>query len=307
MSRIRFRSASSVVVLAALLSGCSGDGDGNGGPVPDLGEIPRVRSSADIPDLPMDAYTLTKEQYQTYLKTQRSLIRQCMSRFGFDFRAMDAVLDSGEVPDLRPDKTRYYFVIDADTAAASGYRAPDRDRRVEDDDGEGEDTTPTEAERAVLVGSNAGERLGGEQVPKGGCQGEANHETLGEDGTDAFLQVPNDRVGPRSRADADERVKEVFRKWSACMKDSGYDYDDPMQANDDDRWGPAAPAGQAEIQVAKADVACKHKTNLVGVWWAVQAAYEKQYVEDNAERMADVKRTIDVVLRNSVRLAGSGV
>ncbi|BBC33030.1 hypothetical protein SGFS_043240 [Streptomyces graminofaciens] len=306
MSRIRFRSATPVVILAVVLAGCSGEGTEGDGPVPDLGAIPRVRSSADISDLPMDGYILGKEQYGTYLKAQRSLIRRCMSRFGFDFRAMDAVLDAGEVPDLRPDMTRYYFLIDADAAATSGYRAPERHRPVEEGDGTGEDTTPTAAERAVLVGSNAGKQVDGEQVPEGGCRGEANRETLGEGGTDSFLQLPNDRVALRARTDADERVKKVFGEWSACMEKAGYDYDDPMQANDDDKWDASKPAGQAEIQVAKADVACKQKVNVVGVWWAVQAAYEKQYIEKNAERMAEVKRTVDAVLRNSGRLVGGG-
>ncbi|TQE19046.1 hypothetical protein Sipo8835_39870 [Streptomyces ipomoeae] len=308
MSRTRFPLPWPAVALAAaaLLSGCSADGDAEGASVPELGEVPQVRSSADIPDLPLDAYVLTKEQYQAYLKAQRLLIRECMSRFGFDFRALDVVLDAEKVPDLRPDKTRYYFLVDANTAAASGYRVPDRAGFGGKDDGDGEDTTPTAAERAVLVGSNAGKQVDGEQVPKGGCQGEANRETLGEDGTDTFLRLPNERVALRSRVDADERVKDVFGKWSACMKKSGHDYDDPMQANDDDRWKTPAPAGRTEIRVAEADVACKQQANVVGVWWAVQAAYEKQYIEKNAERMADVKRTVDAILRNSGRLAGNG-
>lgn len=311
MNRLRFPLARSAAILAAaLLTGCSANGDSGGGSLPDLGEVPRVRASADIPDLPLDAYVLTKEQYQAYLKAQRLLIRECMSRFGFDFRALDVVLDAEKVPDLRPDKTRYYFLVDADPAAASGYRVPDRagsgDTDAEGKDPEGEDTTPTAAERAVLVGSDAGEQVGGERVPKGGCQGEANRGTLGEDGTDTFLRLPNERVALRARVDTDERVRDVFGAWSACMKKAGYDYDDPMQANDDDRWKTPAPAGQAEIQVATADVTCKQRTNVVGVWWAVQSAYEKRYIEKNAERMADVKHTLDAILRDSGRWAGDG-
>ncbi|QFQ94959.1 hypothetical protein F9278_00695 [Streptomyces phaeolivaceus] len=308
MSRIRFPVTLPALALAAaaLVSGCSADGDASGASAPELGEVPRVRGSADIPDLPLDAYVLTKEQYQSYLKAQRLLIRECMSRFGFDFRALDVVLDPEKVPDLRPDKTRYYFLVDANSAAASGYRAPDRTPSGGNDEGSGEDTTPTAAERAVLAGSNAGKQVAGERVPKGGCQGEANRATLGEDGTATFMKLPNERVAIRARVDADERVRDVFAEWSTCMDKSGYDYDDPMQANDDDRWKTPAPAGGAEIQVAKADVDCKRRTNVVGVWWAVQAAYEKQYIEKNAERMADVKHTVDAVLRNSGRLAGSG-
>ena len=151
MNRIRFPVALPAVALAAtaLLSGCSADGDAPGTSAPELGEVPRVRGSADIPDLPLDAYVLTKEQYQTYLKAQRLLIRECMSRFGFDFRALDVVLDAEQVPDLRPDKTRYYFLVDADSAAASGYRAPARTPSGGKDEGTGEDTTPTAAERAA--------------------------------------------------------------------------------------------------------------------------------------------------------------
>ncbi|MER5882540.1 hypothetical protein ABT160_01800 [Streptomyces sp. NPDC001941] len=299
------RTAAASALALAALAGCSDPGGGppDGAPPP-LGPVPAVRTSADIPDLPLDAYLLTREQYQAFLLAQRTAVRRCMARYGFDYRALDAVLTPGEVPDPRPDKARYYFLVDDSAARKAGYHPPPR-VRARDKTTDGPDTTPTEAERAVLAGRDAGRSVGGATVPRGGCQGEAEHALLGDGGRPDFLQVANERNQPRARADADDRLAKAFAAWSACMKESGHDYRDPAQANDDPRWR-GGTAGPAEIATATADVACKRRTNLTGLWWALQSAYEKQYIERNAERMGAVRRTVDAVLRNSPALAGGG-
>ncbi|WP_369197819.1 hypothetical protein [Streptomyces djakartensis] len=59
------------------------------------------------------------------------------------------------------------------------------------------------------------------------------------------------------------------------MKQRGYAYDEPWQAINDKAFrGPEA--GPREIATAVADVACKKVTNVVGVWYTVDAAYQRQ-------------------------------
>ena len=75
-----------------------------------------------------------------------------------------------------------------------------------------------------------------------------------------------------ARTRSDPRTLAVFSKWSACMSAHGYSYSNPFQ--------PAASVNQSatptqtEIQTAMTDVACKRKTNLLGITYAVQADYQ---------------------------------
>lgn len=78
-------------------------------------------------------------------------------------------------------------------------------------------------------------------------------------------------------AQEDPRVVNAFEGWSACMARSGYEYERPMDANDDPQWAtPRATA--AEITVAKVDVACKQEVDLVAIWSQVEAEYQKSLI-----------------------------
>jgi hypothetical protein len=78
----------------------------------------------------------------------------------------------------------------------------------------------------------------------------------------------------------------LFRRWSACMAASGYDYADPVQAalgepGDSDgpsQWSGASPS-QLEIQTAVADVTCKDKTGVVQQWIRLLAEDQEALVQ----------------------------
>ncbi|MBP2056739.1 hypothetical protein J2Z21_009758 [Streptomyces griseochromogenes] len=88
---------------------------------------------------------------------------------------------------------------------------------------------------------------------------------------------------------ADSRVKAVFSRWSACMKAHGYHLADPLKAADLPSMSAPEPTS-AEIAQAETDVACKGKVNVVGVWFAVESAYQKSEIKENREKMADIKK-----------------
>lgn len=297
------------VLAVSLLTSCGGGGGGGGdgadaGP-PALGDVPRITRSADIPGLPMDSYTLTKEQFLTFMSAQRIAARTCMTRFGFDYKALDSTVDPAQAPPLQPTKAAYYGIIDADRAARFGYQSPDvapgRNKR------EPGGAVATEAEQAVYSGKAANTKVGGATVPQGGCAQESGVavQTGAVAGVN-ILTTGNERIDAHQRALADERMKKVLVDWSACMKRAGYAYATPKQAVDDTKWQHPGARGADEFATAKADVACKQKTNVVGTWWALTEAYEKRYVENNAEHLADVKKSIDVILRNSARIIEKG-
>ncbi|WP_189174036.1 hypothetical protein [Streptomyces lasiicapitis] len=261
----------------------------------------------------MDAYVLSKEQYLTYARGLRAAVRSCMAKFGFaDFRALDSAVDQS-YPGMKADKAHYFFIIDVDRAARFGYgsaRDGEREETPEEGvDGAGGETddSPTAAENAVFQGKNAGTRIGGVVVPKGGCAAEGAKALRAGGGVEGveIVTVANERNDAYQRALEDDRVRKVFAKWSTCMKKSGYRYATPLEPGKDRRWREEIPS-RAQITVAKADVACKQRTNTVGVWWAVVAAYEKKYIDEHAEHLADVKKTIDATMRNSARLVARG-
>jgi hypothetical protein len=95
----------------------------------------------------------------------------------------------------------------------------------------------------------------------------------------------------------------LFRRWSACMAASGYDYANPVQAalgqpGDSDgpsQWSGASPS-QLEIQTAVADVACKDKTGVVQRWIRLlaedQEALLQHYLPQLQSTMAAYQRDL---------------
>jgi hypothetical protein len=90
--------------------------------------------------------------------------------------------------------------------------------------------------------------------------------------------------------------------WRTCMKSAGYDYDDIWKANNDPRWAGPQPAPE-EIPTATADVTCKKKVDLAGIWLTVEAAYELEAIHQRSEAFDAVRKALDVQVRNSARVA----
>ncbi|MDT3398089.1 hypothetical protein RKE29_15805 [Streptomyces sp. B1866] len=307
--------AACAVLAAGLLAACGtsggtgegtseGTGKGTADGPPPAERVPKVTSSADVPGLPLDAHALTREQYLTYMKGQRVAARRCMARFGFpDFRGLDSSVDASYRGD-RADPSRYFYAIDATGAARYGYHSPPEGPRSTPPPGGG----TTAAENAVYQGANAGRRVAGRTVPEGGCSAEAyrvTHEGA-QAGVDILSGVSRPRYDLYRQAQRDDRVRAAFAGWSACMRRSGLAYADPMAAQNDVRWRKAAAATREETAVAVADVACKQRTNTVGVWWSVLAAYEKRYATRHRDELADLRRAREAVVRTCARLVAEG-
>ncbi|WP_329563411.1 hypothetical protein OG711_37735 [Streptomyces uncialis] len=83
------------------------------------------------------------------------------------------------------------------------------------------------------------------------------------------------------------------------MADAGYDYRNPLAPPVDPRLRDA-PKHEA-IRTAARDITCKKRTNLVGIWFAVETAYQKQAVDKHRERLNTVRHVIAEATRDNRR------
>jgi hypothetical protein len=174
---------------------------------------------------------------------------------------------------LRSWNERRYGLTDVRLAATDGYGLGARDPATRAPE---ERPVPTPEQRAALEGAD-------------GCieRVEAQQRRNSPPGVDRDLPL---RLATESftRSRDTPRVRAVFETWSACMRAEGHDYADPLAAASDERFtGPATPA---ELTVATADVECKRKTNLVGVWFAEERAIQRDLVAANRPALAEVRQ-----------------
>jgi hypothetical protein len=96
----------------------------------------------------------------------------------------------------------------------------------------------------------------------------------------------------------DPAVKAATRAWSACMAKNGYSFGAPQTVWRKELTAlyagqhlitPSAPvtasAQQAQIAAAVTDADCTQSSDLAGIYFAVQASYEKQLVTANQQAL----------------------
>ncbi|MFJ7158400.1 hypothetical protein ACIQUQ_26150 [Streptomyces sp. NPDC101118] len=304
----RFFAAALVALAAVALTGCSHSGDRGerAVPEPELGTVAVNPATASIA-LPLDAYQDSAEENRRMDAVQDRLIARCMARFGFTYQP--PVATRAPTAGGAADRHQYLFgLADPRYAAIHGYdkdagrpeppkpRAPrlgDSAHTVmygERPGGRGQTgpdpRTQEEAERA-----DSGLAVGGQRVPPGGCQRESYRRLYApaKESVD-LLYAFGLTSEAHTRAQQDSRVRAVLAKWSACMGRAGYPgIGSPYEVTQKlglaaDRGGPRA------VRAAVADVACKREVNLVGVWAAAEAAYQRRLVEEHAETLALYKR-----------------
>ena len=267
-----WRAFQSAVVLAVTAVGCAGPGAANRhdpGPGPAApGPVPVLLRSADL-RLPLDDYLLSLAEANRLARGGRALVRRCMRELGFDYSSPEP----GPAAGPRTWNARRYGLADP-AEATRGYWPADRaaaglGRRP---------SGATAAEGAALTGRVG--QINGRPVPEGGCGSEAQRRLVANDppGADRYLaqRLATDSYFGSQR---DTRVQEVTRRWAICMKDAGYRYAGPLDPPKDRRFqGAVTPL---EISTAEADVGCKQRTNLIGVWFADETARQRALIEAN--------------------------
>ncbi|MFE1870799.1 hypothetical protein ACFW9N_07840 [Streptomyces sp. NPDC059496] len=306
-----------VLLAAALLAGCAGTG-GSGGGEPELGPV-EVNPATSALSLPMDAYTDTEAERIRMGQVQQALVSRCMARYGFAYEGVRSAEASGAGPE---DRHAYLFgLADPAYAAAHGY-----DKSA----GEGSPAKPappqlSDSAYVVMNGERPGAQSGtapdanteeeaalvdsgltaaGQKVPAGGCGREAFRKLYAPTKNSVDLLFTFGLASEaHDRSRQDSQVVDALKKWSSCMDKSGYaGIESPYDVVEklglqDDKGGPKA------VTAAKADVACKREVNLVGIWGAVEKAYQERLVEEHAETLALYKEQREARFKLAASLA----
>ena len=288
--------------VAALAVGC---GNPSAAPpaasAPPPAAVPTPSSSAvRTAALPISAYQLSGQQRSAEHYVAQRLLQTCMARYGFSYLpglSSKSIADNARV--LQVFDSRRYGVSSAAAARAYGYNLPPWVTGSGPTDLKAQ---MSPAELLALAGPAArpGSRpvaatrlvIRDTPIPAGGCEGQAGRDLLAA----GILQslpgggLAADIEGQAyARAQSDRRVLNVYHAWSACMRQYGYRYATPLKAATDPRWNLSAPPTRAEIQTARADVACKLRTNLLGITFAVESDYENAAIAQNAAALAELK------------------
>lgn len=289
-----------VVIGAGLLAvaACSATGDkqDEARPEPALGQVPVIRVDADV-KFPLDAYRMSPEQRVTLRRSQDLVVRKCLQRLGLEM----------ELPEREPDTVegRVIGVVDDAEAAKYGYSDPETLEAVRKAEQSRKEQKPLPQDVVAAINGGGPNAPKKRDVPPGGCIGEARR-TLGlalqsadKPGDENFL-IGLSRDSTKL-AEADSRLKDAWGRWSACMKEAGYDYADPWGPNGEQRFG-GEDASPEEIATARADVACRTKHGVNGIWVAVRSAYQDRLIGDNADALKQHRRLVDEQLRKATEI-----
>ncbi|MEU6892988.1 hypothetical protein ABZ934_14535 [Streptomyces sp. NPDC046557] len=301
-----------VLLAAVLLAGCSDSGGGSGAGEPELGAV-AVNPPTSSLSLPMDAYTDTEADALRMGRVQENLVARCMARFGFTYDGVTAIEPSPGA--AAQDRHAYLFgLADPARAAAHGYDKTSGEGRpakpaapklsdseytvlhgeTQGGDGQGAQPPPDALNEEDAARVDSGIEVGGQKVPAGGCGREGYRKLYAptKDSVDLLFAFGLEGEA-HDRSKGDSRVADVLRKWSACMDKSGYTgIKTPYEVVE--KLGLESDLGGAKaVTVAKADVACKREVNLVGIWYAVEKAYQQRLVEEQAETLALYKKQRD--------------
>ncbi|WP_448318761.1 hypothetical protein [Streptomyces sp. CO7] len=303
------------LALAALVltTGCSGGSDNKDGGTsePQIGDVRTMLSTAKL-SLPLDAYIADKEQRRTLNAAQDVLIDRCMRRYGFRYEGRGTASTGGQAAAQGTDSRRY-GISDADAAARRGYvntavtgaeRPPARamgpnEKLVLHGKEKIDPADPVPMNQEEAEHSSQGTiKVDGQKVPAGGCLREGYLKLFAPSKDSVDVMVPqNFGFDAYGRAREDSRVRAAVKKWSSCMAEKGYRTDNPVSPYEDLGLDAASLDSPRAIEAAKQDVACKKRTNLVGVWATVETAYQKRLIEQNAETLDLAKKQLEERLK----------
>ncbi|MET7398942.1 hypothetical protein ABZS66_36230 [Dactylosporangium sp. NPDC005572] len=261
--------------------------------------------------LPLDAYQLSEKEYVTVQRAAWRLIRDCVQRFGGEYTVPEGLV-TADLPRFEHANERRYGLFDADSAAARGYNIPPDLQPVGRDKSAG--WNPSEAEKLLVRGvdTSGGSPVAvelptdrdGKRLPVDGCTGEANRTLGGGQQASVDTSLGNTlSLDAGKRAEADSRVRDAMQQWGDCMARRGYSYSTIWEPNDR-KW--PEPAGDEEIATATADVACKKETNLLGVWFAVESAYQQRIIDERIQELTAVQMILQTRAKNAAGVVSGG-
>ncbi|MFF2386432.1 hypothetical protein [Streptomyces sp. NPDC058108] len=281
---------------AALLTGCSNEPGGSTSqgaqPRPTVSRIPGVTSIAKLTDtadlaLPVDSYMPTGHELLQTTDAMTTLEQRCVRRFGVRYTPTEARL-----PNFSKNSRRYGVPESLQVAREFGFHMTQNDPRSLP---EHLGTPPSAEVRTVLTATSSHGLVSsyhGMRLPSGGCVGEADRAITGGDVDQRAGHSPmaeQIRAHSFEYSTLDPRVIAAQAAWKKCMSAQGYtNYKKTFDASGDQRWNTASATSQ-EIGVAVADWQCAKGGNLVGIWFAVESAYQDDQIDRHAEELQQAR------------------
>ncbi|MGY0233870.1 hypothetical protein [Longispora urticae] len=246
---------------------------------------PAIVASADprAASYPLRALAPSATTLKVIKRAATIALDRCMRQFGFP--ADPSSVDAEETDTSW--RYRYGLWIEAE-ATEWGYLPPTGGTPGQPS---GLNIGPYTSGAALSVVGGSVQTFEGRPVPAGGCAAEAQRAVYG-----TTVLPHDDLLGPRldkealSRALQDSRVVSLTDQWRTCMRDAGFSHADPMapfsfwlnrRGSEKTRMVVSAE----EKTAARADVACKRSTGLLGTTMAADIAYQRILVDRNIEAL----------------------
>ncbi|MGW6907502.1 hypothetical protein [Streptomyces sp. NPDC054940] len=303
-----------VLALALALAGC---GQQSGPPASDASPT----SSNDPRFQPLAAYDMPDDDGRTVGRARWTLAKECMVRLGFEgLKNLD--IDPLPAWPRRPAGTGVvqlalytsddlrYGVQDTEQAARYGYQAA----RAEHEHRYPEKSW-TLSEHLALTGEFVPDdprSVHGHRIPKRGCLGEADRAIFGtnpQDRKNPVLDLETKSIQQGRRAPS---WKQADQRWSACMREAGYHYATPRDAErGEDRRrqeleerlngssrDPDEPSA-LEKRTATADARCKRQTGYVRTVHAIDVRIQNELVAEHRAKLEAQRRWNDDAARKA--------
>jgi hypothetical protein len=263
--------------------------------------------------LPVNAYGYTVPERNRLGWARDILISECMHGFGFEFSAANTTqndrLTNRETQDFGfYGNKRRYGVTDMAAAARYGYHLASTTTGATS---AGNQANPagtarlSTAERAILVGTGPdGKRMSrsasGRQVPSGGCVGAVDAKLAGSGSVGEAKPVSDLDKSSFEQSLKNAKVTTAFRAWSVCMTGKGYHFAGPLDASGAFDLDTKTVSAH-ETTTARADVACKQQTHLVDIWFGVEVAYQRPWIEQHAGQCHKAKTDHDTTMKLALK------
>lgn len=283
----KFAALAGAVALAnGLMAGCSAGGERGAAPTVSIAATPQPLTSLSQIKVPLETYVLAPEEAAVMHNAIVIKANKCMLRFG---------VSSTEKPNnvrMASDATmlegRYSNTVSIDSSTRYGYQDDPRYALKFDKEEKKDPNAPLPDPRELEAWEGTKDGGGrstlkdkdGKPVPPSGCYGEGNAEVQGydqDDRSNMIHMVSNGLDNATSRMDNDSRLLAADKKWSACMKTKGYAFAHKRDAAD----SVADKPQKQQIKVAVDDAICAQQSNYYGVMYALDVAYQNQYISEH--------------------------
>ncbi|NGO75195.1 hypothetical protein G6045_05780 [Streptomyces sp. YC504] len=110
--------------------------------------------------------------------------------------------------------------------------------------------------------------------------------------------------GESFRASAkDPAVVDVFAKWASCMKEKGFTYTKPMEANDDPQFTNPDQVTKLEIDTAMADIECRDRFDVAKTWFDAEVTLQQAAIKEHQSELDGAKAEIASVVAKASEVA----